>query len=58
MHVGGLVDIINSPMYATGVGLVLFGAQQAQSGKVKRISEGNVFERVLSRMKEWMEGFF
>jgi cell division protein FtsA len=58
-NVGGLVDIVNSPMYATGVGLVLFGAQQAGTGKVRRITEGgNSFGRIFNRMREWMEGFF
>ncbi len=58
MNIGGLVDIVNSPMYATGVGLVLFGAQQAGTGNVRRISGGNLFAKVFGRMKEWMEGFF
>jgi len=26
--VGGLVDVVRSPMYATGVGLVVYGAKQ------------------------------
>ena len=58
MNIGGLVDIVNSPMYATGVGLVLFGAQQSGTGNVRRISGGNIFAKVFGRMKEWMEGFF
>jgi len=58
MNIGGLVDIVNSPMYATGVGLVLFGAHQAGTGKVKRMSDGNLFSKVLSRMREWAESFF
>ncbi|MBI5190092.1 MAG: cell division protein FtsA [Nitrospirae bacterium] len=58
MNIGGLVDVVNSPMYATGVGLVLFGAHQMGTGKVRRLSGGNMFEKVFGRMKEWMEGFF
>ena len=58
MNIGGLVDVVNSPMYATGVGLVLFGAQQAGAGKVKRISDGNLFAKVIGRMREWVENFF
>ena len=57
-NIGGLVDVVNSPMYATGVGLVLFGAQEMRSGKVRRISGSNVFSRVMGRMKEWVDGFF
>ena len=58
MNISGLVDVVNSPMYATGVGLVLFGAQQAGAGKVKRISDGNLFAKVIGRMREWVENFF
>ena len=58
MNIGGLVDVVNSPMYATGVGLVLFGAQQTGAGKVKRISDGNLFAKVIGRMREWVENFF
>jgi cell division protein FtsA len=58
MNIGGLVDVVNSPMYATGVGLVLFGAQQAGSGKARSIGDGNLFSKVLGKMKGWMEGFF
>ena len=59
MNIGGLVDVVNSPMYATGVGLVLFGAQQAGSGKARRgLVDGNLFSKILSRMRDWMEGFF
>jgi cell division protein FtsA len=58
MNIGGLVDVVNSPMYATGVGLVLFGAQQTGAGKVKRIVDGNLFAKVIGRMREWVENFF
>jgi cell division protein FtsA len=58
MNIGGLVDVVNSPMYATGVGLVLFGAQQVGSGKAKRIGDGNLFGKVFGRMREWVENFF
>src|SRR5262249_2720754 len=29
-HIGGLQDVVRGPMYATGVGLVLYGATQAR----------------------------
>jgi cell division protein FtsA len=34
-NIGGLMDVVNSPIYATGVGLVLYGAEnhQASPGK-------------------------
>jgi len=49
-HIGGLIDVASSPMYATGVGLVLMGARNLSYAKM-RIREGQVFEKVLERMK-------
>jgi cell division protein FtsA len=48
----GLVDVVNNPMYATGVGLVLYGARN-QDEKKFRIRDNNIFNRVMSRMKKW-----
>ncbi|GBC61989.1 cell division protein FtsA [Desulfonema ishimotonii] len=53
-NIGGLVDVVNNPMYATGVGLVLFGARN-QAVKKFRIRDGNIFNRVMSRMKRWFK---
>ena len=50
--IGGLVDVVNNPMYATGVGLVIYGAKN-QTRKKFRIRDGNIFNRVMSRMKKW-----
>ena len=30
-RIGGLVDVVRSPAYATGVGLVMFGASQGKT---------------------------
>jgi cell division protein FtsA len=50
----GLVDVVNNPMYATGVGLVLYGAKN-QSPKKFRIRDSNIFNRVMTRMKRWFK---
>ena len=50
--IGGLVDVVNNPMYATGVGLVLFGAKHQSENKF-RIRDENIFNRVIKRMKKW-----
>ena len=50
----GLVDVVNNPMYATGVGLVLYGAKN-QNTKKFRIRDANVFNRVMTRMKRWFK---
>jgi cell division protein FtsA len=49
---GGLKDIVNSPMYATAVGLVLYGFRAAPEKKF-RIRDQNIFNRVIARMKKW-----
>ncbi len=50
--ISGLVDVVNNPMYATGVGLVLFGARN-RSAKKFRIRDANIFNRVMTQMKRW-----
>ena len=52
-NVGGLKDVVNSPKYATAVGLLRYGAEKEGGERKFRIRDGNVFERVLSRMKKW-----
>ncbi|MCP4105028.1 MAG: cell division protein FtsA [Desulfobacteraceae bacterium] len=57
MGIGGLVDVVNNPMYATGVGLVLYGAKNRDSKKF-RIRDTNIFNRVMNRMKQWISAAF
>jgi len=52
-NIGGLKEIVNSPMYATAVGLVLYGAREQQRSKKFRIRDTNIFNRIVSRMKRW-----
>jgi len=52
---GGLVEVVNKPMYATGVGLVLYGAKKSKEQKKFRIRDTNIFNRVMSRMKKWFK---
>ena len=54
-QVGGLQDVVKSPMYATGVGLVLFGCFQRRPAKGSRfrIRDGSIFGRVRQRMRDW-----
>jgi len=57
MHVGGLVDVISSPIYATGVGLVLYGMKR-QEKNFFRHREDNIFGKVRGRMVDWLSEFF
>ena len=50
----GLVDVVNNPMYATGVGLVLYGAKN-QAEKKFRIRDANIFNRIMTQMKRWFK---
>ncbi|MFP4531099.1 MAG: cell division protein FtsA [Desulfobacterales bacterium] len=52
--VAGLVDVVNNPMYATGVGLVLYGAKNQEKKKF-RIRDNNIFNRIMKRMKSWFK---
>ncbi len=52
-NIGGLKEIVNSPMYATAVGLVLYGANLEKREKKFRIRDTNIFNRIVSRMKRW-----
>jgi cell division protein FtsA len=55
--IGGLVDLVHSPMYATGVGLVLYGSKNKAQSRFK-VGDGNVFSKVTHRMREWIGEFF
>ncbi len=57
IHVGGLVDVISSPIYATGVGLILYGMKR-QEKNFFRIREDNIFGKVRGRMVDWLSEFF
>ena len=54
MGISGLIDVVNNPMYATGVGLVLYGARN-QPEKKFRIRDSNIFHRIIVRMKRWFK---
>lgn len=54
MGIRGLVDVVNNPMYATAVGLVLYGAR-SQPRRKFRIRDRNIFNRVMARMKKWFK---
>jgi cell division protein FtsA len=53
--ISGLVEVVNKPMYATAVGLVLYGAKRRKEKKRFRIRDTNIFNRVMGRMKKWFK---
>ena len=55
--IGGLVDVVRSPMYSTGVGLVLVGSKTAENKRFK-VKDRNICSKVRGRMKEWLGEMF
>lgn len=53
-RISGLVDMVNSPMFATAVGLVLY-ALEHQSDKKIHIRDSNIFNKVTGRMRSWFK---
>ena len=51
--IGGLVDVVSSPMYATGVGLILYGQRYRQSTQSVKTTRSNPFGQVWKRMRSW-----
>ena len=58
-NVGGLLEIVRSPMYATGVGLVNYGfSQESSRFRGFRIRDESIFGRVKQRMRDWFYSEF
>jgi cell division protein FtsA len=56
-HVGGLVDIIDNPVYAAGVGLVLHGMRRQERG-IFHVRDEKILSKVKHRMSDWLSEFF
>ena len=54
-NIGGLKDVVNSPKYATAVGLLCYGSEKMAGGgtDVFRIRDENIFNTILNVMKKW-----
>ena len=57
-NIGGLRDVVNSPKFATAVGLLCFGSDKEGDNHKIRIREKNLFDSVLSSMKRWVKDIF
>jgi cell division protein FtsA len=53
-HVTGLKDIVRNPIYATGVGLLLYGKQQEEEMR----GRGGKTTGVMKRLKNWVSENF
>jgi cell division protein FtsA len=55
--VGGLVDVVRNPKFATGVGLVINGSENSEFDPF-RVDEQNFYQRFASRVGEWFVQMF
>lgn len=55
--VSGLSDVVNNPMYATGVGLLMYGLKQRESGAVDVVKPDSGVS-VVEKIKSWFTGNF
>ncbi len=53
--VGGLVDQVQGPEFATGVGLAIWGSKSRSKPRF-RVYDGSTFRKVRARMREWLYG--
>ncbi len=55
-QVGGLKDVVNSPKFATAVGLLRYGAEKESQGpRTFTSNESSLFENVFGKMKMWFK---
>ncbi|MDE1989492.1 MAG: cell division protein FtsA [Betaproteobacteria bacterium] len=54
---GGLSEVVRSPRFATGMGLLISGVEQHQKAQVSRASIGSLAQLV-DRMKNWFKSAF
>ena len=58
VKLGGLIEEYYSPIYATGIGLVLFGALKTEHEHLDTGSGDRMFNNVWDRMRSWLKEFF
>ena len=56
--VGGLADVVKSPMYATAVGLVLAGSRSKMEEKIATTNDRKGIAKVSTRVREWFNEIF
>jgi cell division protein FtsA len=57
-NIGGLVDIVNNPMYSTAVGLILHALKEQGNRNLRGFTDANLFNKVAHQMKSWVKEFF
>ncbi len=52
-NAGGLAEVVGSPIFATGVGLVQYGYRYRRRGPMGKVENTQLFARVWQRMRNW-----
>jgi len=56
---GGLVEVAESPIFATGVGLTIYGLEKKYDSNIEyHEDDTKLFHNILNRMKKWITEFF
>lgn len=55
--VGGYTELVESPVFATGVGLLQYGVKQYPFGRFTKFGGEHLFARIYHRMREWFTEF-
>ncbi len=54
----GLTEEVASPVFATAIGLLLYGSQKAAGATTERRRKPQGVKGALDRMKDWLREFF
>ncbi len=57
-NISGLIDSARSPIYSTGVGLVIYGDHNRSSSEYFTGDESKLYDKIHGRMKQWFAEFF
>jgi len=57
-YVEGLVEVVRNPIYATGVGLLLYGYETIARRKLKQEQSASGIAELVSRLKSWIQRRF
>ena len=57
-QMGGLTDIVQDPIYATGVGLILYGFEKKNQVLIRKGRGVGVFDALKKRFEDWFAKYF
>jgi cell division protein FtsA len=58
MGIGGLVDVVNNPIYAVAVGLILYAHRNQSQERVFKYKRENIFGRSAAKFYRWFTELF